>query len=466
MLETSYGLIFFLKSPKRKTDVVRSVYLRITINGVPKETSTKRKWDVTRWDQVTGRAIGTKEDAKSLNYYLDSLVTQINNFRTQLINQGKPLYSSDLIGYIRGTYMNIPTLLEEFHKHNEEVRSLIGKEYAKATHTRFVTSRSHVAQFIQYKYKRDDVEFRELNYEFITDYEFFLKTVRLCLNNTALKYISALRKIVKIAVAKDYLPKDPFGLFKGKKIKTLKRPLSWEELKKLEIKEFTTERLTVVRDIFVFQCYTGLAYIDAYQLKRDDIKSGPDGRLWIMSSRQKSKSITDIPLLPKALEIMEKYKDDPTCIARGSVLPGRSNQKMNAYLDEIAELCCITSSLNTHKARRTFASTVTLNMGVPIHVVKEMLGHYSVKQTEEYAITAKDTISKEMNELTLKLGEGEKKMETDPSVLLENLENELGKLKKELSSNDISNAIEEIARLDTKFKEYKDLFRDRMQTMA
>lgn len=297
-------------------------------------------------------------------------------------------------------------MLEESQAHNNEVEALVEKgEFAKGTHTRYVTARSHVKEFILFKYKRGDLEFRELNYEFVVDYEFYLKTVRNCSNNTTLKDIMNFKKIVLRAIAKEIISKDPFILFKGKKTRVKKYPLTKTELRQLENKEFSTERLAVVRDIFVFQCYTGLAYIDVYQLKKKDIKQGVDGRLWIMSNRQKTKSNTDIPLLPKAIEIMEKYKNHPTCIKRGSVLPVSTNQKMNEYLKEIAELSNINSELSTHKARRTFASTITLNNGVPIHVVKEMLGHRSVRQTDDYASTKQDTVSKEMTDLTERLSE-------------------------------------------------------------
>src|SRR5690606_21306012 len=164
-----------------------------------------------------------------------------------------------------------------------------------------------------------------------------------------------------------------------------------------------SNRLSVIRDIFVFQCYTGLAYIDVFNLKSSMISKGVDGKLWIISERVKTESKFSVPLLPQAIRIIEKYKDDPICRQRGSVLPVKSNQKMNAYLKEIAAICNIKSELTTHKARRTFGSTVTLNNGVLIHVVKEMLGHHSVKQTEEYAITESKTISREMKLLQKRL---------------------------------------------------------------
>jgi integrase len=436
MLEKSYGLKFFLKSPKRKGDTIRYVHVRITVDGVPKDASTKRKWDVRRWDQESERATGFKDDAKTLNFFLDSLVTNINRFKTEMFNSGVPITASLLIDFVNGNHQSRIKVLEEFQKHNEEMAALVKKgEYATGTYDRYVTARSHVQEFIQFKYKRDDLEFRELNYEFVKGYEFYLKTVRNCANNTTLKYISNFRKIVSRAIANKYIASDPFILFKGKKDKIKKKPLTTAELYAIENKVFSTERLSVARDIFIFQCYTGLAYADVFKLKKEDIKKGEDGNLWIMTERQKTGSSSDIPLLPKALSIMEKYKNDPLCIKRGSVLPVRSNQKMNEYLKEIQNLCSlvdlpIVDPLNNHRARRTFASTIALKNGVPIHVVRKMLGHQSVKQTEEYAITEQEQVSREMMILRDKLRQQEEsKNKSSITEVLERLENELKVIK-------------------------------------
>ncbi|WP_261511527.1 site-specific integrase [Chryseobacterium paludis] len=459
MLEISYGLTFFLKSPKSKSELFRYVYVRITVDGVPKETSTKRKWDMRRWDQNLERAIGTKEDARSLNFFLDSLQLKVDNFKTELVNTGKTIIAARIIEFIKGNEPSKAKVLEEFQTHNDELQALVEKkEFAKGTHTRYVTARSHVQEFIFFKYKRDDLEFRELNYEFVTDYMFYLKTVRNCSNNTSLKYISNFKKIVLRAIAKELILQDPFKLFKSKKTKIKKKPLTRVELQALENKEFQSDRLSTIRDIFVFQCYTGLAYIDAYQLKKTDIKEGNDGRLWIMSSRQKSKSNTDIPLLPKALEILNKYKDNPLCISRGSILPVKSNQKMNEYLKEIATLCGINTSLNTHKARRTFASTITLNNGVPINVVKEMLGHHSVKQTEDYAITEQETISREMIELNERLSGSESSQienEEDIARLLKHLNKEFVNLKLAQHTSERNVFKIRLAQFEASFKKFK-----------
>ncbi|PIF30069.1 integrase-like protein [Flavobacterium sp. 9] len=320
MLESSFGLVFFLKIPRNESKI-RTVYLRITVDGIPKETSTKRKWDSTRWDQKTERAIGTKEDARSLNFFLDSLILKVNEYKTEIMYSGKPITSEKVMDYVLGKITPRVKLLEEFQKHNDQMTALLGKGYARGTLQRFTITKNHLTAFIKFKFKKDDMEFADLNLEFVKDFEFYLRTVRDCSNNTTLKYIANFKKIVIRAIDKEIILKDPFKNFKGRKTKLVKKPLSTQELYELERHYFTTDRLNVVRDVFVFQCYTGLAYIDAYQLRQADIKDGMDGNLWIMSERQKTNSTTNVPLLPQALKIIEKYKDHPICVQRGTVLP-------------------------------------------------------------------------------------------------------------------------------------------------
>jgi len=429
MLESSFGLVFFLKIPRNESKI-RTIYLRITVDGIPKETSTKRKWDISRWDQKLERAVGTKEDAKSINMFLESLTLKINEYKTENMYNGKLITAQKVMDYILGKNAARVKVLEEFQKHNDEMTALLGKGYAKGTLDRFTITINHLRAFIRIKFKAEDLEFSDLNLEFIKDFQFYLRSVRNCSNNTTLKYIANFKKIVLRAIDNEVILKDPFKNFKAKKSKIIKKPLSTQELYELERHYFSTDRLNVVRDVFVFQCYTGLAYIDVYQLKKTDIKVGVDKQSWIMSERQKTGSATNVPLLPQALKIIDKYKDHPLCLQRGTVLPVASNQKMNEYLKEIALLCAFPFTLNTHMARRTFGSTVTLQNNVPINVVKEMLGHSSVKQTEAYAITEQVTVGREMALLNKRINKTDPVMCESDLAILSRLEKEIKKIKK------------------------------------
>lgn len=259
MLENSFGLVFFMKITSNDKRI-RTVYFRITVDGIPKEASTKRKWEYSRWDQRTERAVGSKEDAKSLNFFLDSLTIKINEIKTEMLYSGKLITAEKIMDQILGRTAPKIKVLEEFQKHNDEMQALIGKGYAKGTLDRFTITKNHLTAFIKFKFKKEDVEFADLNLEFVKDFEFYLRTVRDCSNNTTLKYIANFKKIVIRAIDKELITKDPFKNFKGRKTKLVKKPLTTQELYELERHYFTTDRLNVVRDVFVFQCYTGLAW--------------------------------------------------------------------------------------------------------------------------------------------------------------------------------------------------------------
>src|SRR5258708_11212686 len=232
---------------------------------------------------------------------------------------------------------------------------------------------------MKWKYKIEDIDIQKLNYEFITDYEFWLKSVRKCDHNTAIKYLSNFRKIVNICLKTAWMARDPFLGFKMTK-REVERPfLTDEELQTIASKTFLAPRINQVRDIFLFSCYTGLAYADVKKLTRNEISTGIDGEKWIFTHRQKTETSSRIPLLPPAMEILDRYKDHPYCINKDRLLPVPCNQKMNAYLKEIADLCGISKKFTTHTAPHTFATTVTLTNGVPIETVSKMLRHKNLK---------------------------------------------------------------------------------------
>lgn len=230
---------------------------------------------------------------------------------------------------------------------------LIGIEFAPMTLLRYQTALRHLQQYLREKYKIQDIDIRKIDHQFIADYEFFLRTTRKCNNNSAVKYIKNFKKVIKRCLANGWLNKDPFANFKAK-IKLIERPcLSEEQVKALESREFNNERLNRVRDIFLFSCYTGLAYIDIYQLHRSEIIDKNENEKWININRQKTGTPTRVPLLPKAVALLDKYEHHPLCIDQDKAFPVSSNQKMNAYLKEIADLCRITIPLSYHIARHT-----------------------------------------------------------------------------------------------------------------
>lgn len=293
-------------------------------------------------------------------------------------------------------------LLEIFRQHNEQVAALVGRDYAPGTLTRYETSYKHTRAFLLSRYKKDDIDVNQLKYEFITEYEFWLKTVRNCGHNSAIKYLANFRKIILRCLRNGWLAKDPFAGFSMVKKEVDRVALTETELQKISSLQLNAERLSLVRDIFLFSCYSGLAYADVKKLKRSEVATGIDGEKWIFIKRQKTDALSRIPLLAPAAEMLNRYVVDPQCLLNDRLLPILSNQKMNAYLKEIADLCGISKSLTYHIARHTFATTVTLSNGVPIETVAKMLGHRNLKTTQHYAKILDKKISDDMKGVRLK----------------------------------------------------------------
>lgn len=405
-MEKSFGLLFYLKKPKNFKEGQRPVYLRITVNGISSEICTKRKCDYLDWNNTAGRMEGKTEFAKSLNSYLDVLQRKVYEARKNLAENDHPVTAENIKTLLLGKEISVHKymLMQIFKHHNDQMAALVGIEYAPGTLERYTTSFNHTRSFLEWKFQVTDMDITKLNYEFISEYEFWLKSVRKCDHNTTMKYLSNFRKIVKRCLLNGWLQKDPFMGFKMPKREVERTALTELELQKMSNMPISIERLKLVRDIFLFSCYSGLAYADVKKLRRDDVIIGVDGEKWIVSKRQKTDVTARIPLLPPAIAILDQYQNHSVCVNEGRILPILSNQKMNSYLKEIADACGITKTLTYHIARHTFATTVTLSNGVPIETVSKMLGHRNLKTTQHYAKILDTKISIDMRHLRNKFG--------------------------------------------------------------
>ena len=289
--------------------------------------------------------------------------------------------------------------MQLFLEHNAKVKALIGNGFEANTLKGYNTSEKHLTGYLQSEYRKTDIEISQLNHAFITGFEFYLKAECKISGVSAAKYIKHLKKIVNYCIANNWLSQNPFVNFKSSAKAKERTYLTQQELDAITNKKFVVERLTQVRDVFVFCCYTGLSYADVKKLKRNELGIGMDGGQWIFTSRQKTDTSSRIPLLPVALEILNRYHDHPQCENQGLLLPVLSNQKMNAYLKEIADIAKVKKLLTFHIARHTFATTVTLNNGVPIESVAKMMGHTSIKTTQIYAKVMDHKISSDMQQL-------------------------------------------------------------------
>lgn len=404
VMETSFGLVFHLKKNKKENASELPVYLRITVDGKYCEISTKRNCNPDFWNSGTGRLHGKTDYAKSFNAYLDTLQQKVYEAKRRLIELDQNYSAEDIKNNVLGRVekKSAHMLLEIFKYHNEQISALINHEYSKSTLKRYNTSLKHTKNFLRYRYKLDDIDITKLNYEFITEYEFWLKSVHKCNHNSTIKYLSNFRKIINRCVRNGWLSKDPFYGFSMVKKEVDRIALTEFELAAIANKKFSIERLGVVKDIFLFSCYSGLAYADVLKLRRSDIVIGSDGEKWIYTHRTKTDVLSRIPLLPVALHILEHYNNKESCNLDDRLLPVLSNQKMNAYLKEIADVCGIHKNLTYHLARHTFATTVTLSNGVPMETVSKMLGHKNLRTTQLYAKILDKKISDDMKSLRAK----------------------------------------------------------------
>lgn len=402
MLSKIY-IVFYAKMSKPNADGLIPIYMRVTIGGKRIEVTTRKSVRAEKWQSKLGKVKPDSEETRAINAHFDMLKKQVYDYESLLIKEGLPVNADNMRNKLLGVEEKQRSLVKIFEDHNKQIETLVGKEFAPGTLERYKTSLKHTIDFLKWKYNVSDVDIRSVNHAFITDYEFYLRTVRNCANNSAVKYIKNFGKIIRICLANGWIEKNPFANWKSKTKEVERVFLTEEELQILADKNLHGVRLGQVRDIFVFSCYTGLAYADVKKLDSSQISVGIDGGKWIFSARQKTDTKFNIPLLPMAESILNKYVDNPQCLNKGKLLPVLSNQKMNAYLKEIADLCGVNKELTYHTARHTFATTVTLSNGVPIESVSKMLGHKDIKITQHYAKILDKKVSIDMNLLKEKM---------------------------------------------------------------
>ncbi|AQX50868.1 recombinase [Elizabethkingia anophelis] len=392
-------ILFYIKRTKTNKEGHSPIYVRVTIQSRRFEFSTNKFIHSDKWNTEAAKVRGNNEEARAINSHLDHIRSEISQAERTLFKKGIPVNTDTLRNQLFPHAGTARMLVSIFQDHNNKIQSLIGQEYAPGTLERYKTSLKHTVDFLQTRHTIQDIDIRKIDHAFIMDYEFYLRNTRKCNNNTAVKYIKNFRKIINICIANGWLDRDPFVNYKSKIREVERSYLTQEEVHTIYSKVFATDRLNIVRDIFVFSCFTGLAYIDVRNLTPFHINIGIDGGKWIFTHRQKTDTPSRIPLLPIAIEIIQKYEDHPQCSNEGTLLPILSNQKMNAYLKEIADICGIRKELTFHIARHTFATTITLSNGVPIESVSKMLGHKNLRTTQHYAKILDQKISHDMQML-------------------------------------------------------------------
>ncbi len=395
-MKTKITLHFYAKKTKANVAGLLPIYIRLTVDGERLEYSSKKFIEKSKWSDDLSKMKGSSEEARSINNYLDSIKSQIIDVQMTLTHKREALNIENFRKRLFDETDSQRMLLPIYRDHNNRIAGLLGNGYAPGTLERFKISLKHLEEFLLWKSNAKDIAIDKIDFALITDFEFYLRSQKNCSNNTAVKYVRNFRKIIKLCLSNDWLEKDPFVKYDGKMKEVETEFLTEDEIQSIYSKKFRTPRLELVRDIFIFCCFTGLAYVDVKGLRNDHIGIGIDGQKWIFKNRQKTDTKSKIPLLPIPEELIKKYADHPKCLNEDRVLPVLSNQKMNGYLKEIGDLCEITKEITFHMARHTFATSVTLTNGVPIESVSKMLGHKNIQTTQHYAKVLDKKVGEDM----------------------------------------------------------------------
>lgn len=406
MEKVTLGIHFVLRMNKIMNGLA-PIYARITVNSKRCEVSIKRKISIDSWNSGKGMAKPSTNENKQLNSYLEQIRKMVVESYQDLVLSKQVITTEAIKNKFLGLDISDMTLCKLIDYHNTN-----GKETLRwGTLKNYFTTQKYIILFLKEKYKTSDIYLKSLNYKFLVDFEYFLRKhspvdhQRPMENNTVMKHIERLRKMIKMAIRYEWLEKDPFIAFKQKFHRFERGFLSEEELKIIEEKEFSIARLQHVKDLFIFSCYTGLSYIDLIHLSPENIQIGIDKKYWLFTSREKTDNPVRVPILPVAMEIISKYKTDPKALVYNRLFPPISNQRLNSYLKEIADLCKITKNFTFHLARHTFATTVTLANGVPIESVSKMLGHSKISTTQIYAKVVEKKLGEDMEKLKERLNE-------------------------------------------------------------
>ena len=398
MKRDSFRVLFFLKKTRLLKNGEASVCMRITVNGTRVENNIRKSIDPALWSQAKETARGKSRRACDLNTYIEEARIKLYQIFCELEQQNRPVTAHLLQELFFGQEKpeEVRTLLGTMQEHNDQCRALVGTDYALITVRRYESCRRYLAELIRQRYGKEDLPLTEVNGELVRAFAFYLKTEKGCQQNTVIRYMKCLKKITNLACANDWMAKDPFLGIRFHEKEVVREFLTMDELQTIYHKEFPLERLTLVRDVFIFAAFTGLAFIDVQQLAPEHIVRDNNGNLWIRKPRQKTKNMCNIPLLDIPQEILRKYADHPTCRKKGVLLPVPCNQKMHSYLKEIADICMIRKNLTTHCARHSYATSVCLANGVSLENVAKMLGHSNIKMTQHYARVLDSSILRDM----------------------------------------------------------------------
>ena len=395
MVRSSFSILFFIRESKARKNGNVPIEVMITVNGERNSFSTGKQIAIEKWDKTKQQVKGKDQETQNLNNYLKAIKAKLYQKEAELLERGFIITAQILYDAYFDQVESIKerSLFEVFEEHNQEQEKLVGNGVSKATHWVSVYTIRLLREFVQQKYKREDLYLRELNLNFIQSFHSFLRIDKAMAQNSSTKHLKLLKKIINLSVANSYMAFNPFSTYKVEREPVDIDFLDEEELRKIINFDTPLPRLERAKDMFLFGCFTGLSYIDIKTLTPEHFEKDSAGRIWIKKRRVKTGVLSRIPLLPIAKLILDKYKGGE------KLLPIQDPADINKYLKDIAILCGINKRICFHTSRHTFASTVTLANNISLEVVSKMLGHTNTRMTAHYAKLIDKCIGEQMDKL-------------------------------------------------------------------
>jgi integrase len=381
----NFSVTFFAKKTKPLKDGTLPIFVRISYNGERIEFSTQKSVSKTQWNSKRTEARGASLESKKIN-------NQLLKIREKLTSIYEKMYINEeriTLNIIKDSYLGLNSdkkyIIKMYDSFINDIKARIGNGYKHSTCVRHLISKNILSEFIKSAYRKDDLNIEDVDYAFVTKLEEFMITVKKHNPNTRGKHLKNVKIIIIKALKCGLIKTDPFYNIKIPSNHVNKIPLSMDEVLKIQNKVFENKRIDAVRDAFIFCCYTGLSYIDLCSLRHENIKKHNDNRTYIEIYRQKSSTPCYIPILKPVEKLIEKYKEHPLVKLKQTLIPVYTNQRLNVYLKEIADVCDIQKPITTHIGRYTFNTTIAMEQNISSDVRQKIVGHSTARMNEHYS---------------------------------------------------------------------------------
>ena len=395
----TFFVSFFLRRDRVMKNGTAPIMARISVNGIAREVYTQCRTPVDKWDTAKGRATGRDKLAYEVNAYIDDFRAKVVEIYRTLQAEGFEGNALVIKERLQNPGKQAKMFLEELTLYCEKRQKEVGVRITQLTSNKYYRLCRYLREYTKQECKKDDIRLSAVSYGYLDGFNTYLQTAHRCHHNGAVNILDCLRNFMLYCLRNEWVEKNPFKNYKLKEVAPPpKEHLSKKEIELLMEKQMPNLRLENVRDIFAFCCLTGLAFADVKELKREHLTTDEQGNMWIHKPREKTAVMSTIPLLKQPKAILQKYAFDLHCMESGKLLPVPSNQKMNAYMSEIATICGLNKKLTTHCARHTFAC-LAVEYGMPIDVLAKILGHTNTNMTRHYAKFSEQLIGREMQKI-------------------------------------------------------------------